>query len=279
MTHYEILGIRKTATTEEIKDAYKKLVKKYHPDVYSGDKTFADKKIKEINEAYDILSDPEKKKEYDALINPHSTTSYKAPDYGNYTYNPSYETTNTTKRNAQAQGSKYSYENYKKTYNNQSGYDYQKRYTDYHRSKTPNSNYSGNNPETNTINTESIINFSKFSKFFLIAIILLFYFIFLITNLMQLSGSLHKKNNDSSSTTQEEFDNIESYQTYEEYNNDLYNTTPKETSKEKTFDINTIYSDTELREVYTEYFTQIYPTFSDFKQALSDYYYQTYYQN
>ena len=60
MTHYEILNIRKTATTEEIKDAYKKLVKQYHPDVYPGDKTFAEKKTQEINEAYDILSDEEK---------------------------------------------------------------------------------------------------------------------------------------------------------------------------------------------------------------------------
>ena len=51
MTHYEILGIRKTATSEEIKNAYKQLVKKYHPDVYPGDKTFAEKKTQEINEA------------------------------------------------------------------------------------------------------------------------------------------------------------------------------------------------------------------------------------
>ena len=43
MTHYEKLGLSKKATEKEIKDAYKALVKKYHPDVYQGDKTYAEK--------------------------------------------------------------------------------------------------------------------------------------------------------------------------------------------------------------------------------------------
>ena len=86
MTHYEILGIRKTASTDEIKTAYKKLVKKYHPDVYPGDKTYAEKKTKEINEAYDVLSNPDKKREYDEAINPPQTT-YTTTNYNGYTYN------------------------------------------------------------------------------------------------------------------------------------------------------------------------------------------------
>ncbi len=55
MNYYEILYLSKNATQTEIKRSYKKLVKKYHPDLYSGDKTFAEQKIKQINEAYDIL--------------------------------------------------------------------------------------------------------------------------------------------------------------------------------------------------------------------------------
>ena len=43
MNHYEVLGIKKTATTSEIKEAYKELVKKYHPDIYPGDKSYAEK--------------------------------------------------------------------------------------------------------------------------------------------------------------------------------------------------------------------------------------------
>lgn len=62
--YYEILGISKNATDDEIKKAYRKLAKKYHPDVNPGDKT-AETKFKEVNEAYDVLSDKEKKAKYD----------------------------------------------------------------------------------------------------------------------------------------------------------------------------------------------------------------------
>ncbi len=61
---YEILGISKSATDEEIKKAYRKMAKQYHPDVNPGDKT-AEEKFKEVNEAYSILSDPDKKANYD----------------------------------------------------------------------------------------------------------------------------------------------------------------------------------------------------------------------
>ncbi len=61
---YEALGLQKGASDEEIKKAYRKLAKKYHPDLNPGDKT-AEEKMKEVNAAYEILSDPEKKARYD----------------------------------------------------------------------------------------------------------------------------------------------------------------------------------------------------------------------
>ncbi|MCL2753508.1 MAG: molecular chaperone DnaJ [Defluviitaleaceae bacterium] len=62
--YYELLGINKGASEEEIKKAHRAAVKKYHPDNNAGDKA-AEEKFKEINEAYGVLSDPEKKAQYD----------------------------------------------------------------------------------------------------------------------------------------------------------------------------------------------------------------------
>ncbi|HXK52599.1 J domain-containing protein [Candidatus Nomurabacteria bacterium] len=64
--YYEILGISKSASPEEIKSAYRKLAREHHPDmVKDGDKAAAEKRFKEINEAYQILSEPDKRKMYD----------------------------------------------------------------------------------------------------------------------------------------------------------------------------------------------------------------------
>lgn len=64
--YYETLGVSRAATPEEIKRAYRKLARQYHPDVNKGDKN-AEQKFKEVNEAYEVLSDSEKRKKYDAL--------------------------------------------------------------------------------------------------------------------------------------------------------------------------------------------------------------------
>ena len=67
--YYEILEVNKKASKEVIEKAYKVLVKKYHPDLYTGNsKKYAENKIKEINEAYSVLTDEFMKEQYDAEI-------------------------------------------------------------------------------------------------------------------------------------------------------------------------------------------------------------------
>ena len=61
---YEVMGVPKNATEDEIKKAYRKLAKKYHPDLNPGDKE-AEAKFKEVNEAYEVLSDDDKRAKYD----------------------------------------------------------------------------------------------------------------------------------------------------------------------------------------------------------------------
>jgi DnaJ-class molecular chaperone len=61
---YEVLGVSRLATAEEIKSAFRKLAKRYHPDLNPGDKSI-ESKFKEVNSAYDLLSDPEKKSRFD----------------------------------------------------------------------------------------------------------------------------------------------------------------------------------------------------------------------
>lgn len=79
--YYKILGVDKNSSSKEIKSAYRKLAKKYHPDLNGGD-TKAQEKFKEINEAYEVLSDKDKKAKYDAF-----GSSYDFS--GGYNFDPS----------------------------------------------------------------------------------------------------------------------------------------------------------------------------------------------
>ena len=81
--YYEVLGISKGASEDEIKKAYKKLARQYHPDMNPGDKE-AEEKFKEVNEANEVLSDPEKKARYDQFGFAGVDPSYGAGSGGAY---------------------------------------------------------------------------------------------------------------------------------------------------------------------------------------------------
>jgi curved DNA-binding protein len=64
--YYKILGVSRDADEKEIKQAFRRMARQYHPDMNKGDKA-AEEKFKEVNEAYEVLSDPEKRRMYDQL--------------------------------------------------------------------------------------------------------------------------------------------------------------------------------------------------------------------
>src|SRR5690348_3202026 len=87
--YYATLGVKKTASEDEIRKAFRKLARKYHPDVNPGDKK-AEEKFKEISEANDVLSDPKKRKIYDQVgfysdnIDPATAEAYARAGAGGF---------------------------------------------------------------------------------------------------------------------------------------------------------------------------------------------------
>ena len=93
--YYKILGVDKSSSQDEIKKAYRKLAKKYHPDLHPNDDK-AQEKFKEINEAYEVLGDADRKKKYDTFGSGYNFTGgqdFDPSQYGfgngSYTYTTS----------------------------------------------------------------------------------------------------------------------------------------------------------------------------------------------
>ena len=83
--YYEILGVSKNASDDELKSAYRKLAKKYHPDANVGsDKEAAEAKFKEVNEAYSVLSDKQKRAQYDRFGSNFEQAGYGTGGYGGF---------------------------------------------------------------------------------------------------------------------------------------------------------------------------------------------------
>lgn len=81
MNYYKILNVSTNANDKDIKKAYRLLAKKYHPDMYQGDKSYAENKMQEINEAYATLSDRSLREEYDESIGLNKTSEIKENTY------------------------------------------------------------------------------------------------------------------------------------------------------------------------------------------------------
>ena len=88
--YYEILGVDKNASADEIKSAYRKLAKLYHPDLNKSED--AATKFKEINEAYECLSDPQKKSNYDQFGSSEGPQGFGNGTGGGFSAGPGHET-------------------------------------------------------------------------------------------------------------------------------------------------------------------------------------------
>ena len=175
--YYEILEVNKNASPEIIEKAYKTLVKKYHPDLQQDEnKNKYEEKIKKINEAYDILSDPEKRKKYDLNL---KNTEISINDY-----NSLYQENINLKNNLNILKEKLNYLNniqnnyeknnlnYNNLENNKNSYtknNINQEYSDNYYTENFNNSNSKNNKnysENNNINYDDINYTNYFSNFF-----------------------------------------------------------------------------------------------------------------
>lgn len=201
MNYYEVLGISETATNKEIKKAYKTLVKKYHPDIFEGEKSFAEEKIKLINEAYDTLINTTLRQEYDK--------SLFVPDFSDIDLDDSLNTSYPD--SAYNKSTKYE-DLYK--------YDYYKRYT---------TNYYGISREDLKSNKskDSSVKNSDFwagskSRFVLIIALITVFLLIILWFLLSYLNNLISNHIDNTKKVDNAINDMYYYDNYEEIQN-IYN--------------------------------------------------------
>lgn len=183
--YYKILQVDKDASPEIIKVAYKLLVKKNHPDLKEGsEKQIAEENIKEINEAYDVLSDPSKKSEYDLNLINEFISQEK--------YNEIINENMNLKKELNYFNNLYNKNNYaKRQYSNMYDNTWAKKYTQTNSQNNYNANsnninknnYNNQHTNYNNINKNNFkFNLSEKLKTF-IAVVLTFLIIFVILNI------------------------------------------------------------------------------------------------
>lgn len=253
MNYYELLNVKETASASEIKKSYKALVKKYHPDVYDGDKTFAEKKLKEINQAYEILSDQSSRAEYDRVLN--SVREETSKIFSESNENGINENNYT---NDYYQKQK---EDLEKRYNEMYNYDYYKRYTTnyYGVDKSKEKYYDHENTESSTLSKIKLyINkyVSGAQTKVLILILALLLIVGLITTIFLLSKVRYLLT-DSFNTVEQELGTSSSQSTPSQNNNTTF-----QPNYNSTVDGNYIYNpyintdpyaNQDLNKIYEEY--------------------------
>lgn len=277
MNHYDVLGVKRTASQEEIKKAYKDLVKKYHPDVYKGDKTFAEKKTAQINGAYEVLANPETRQAYDDETFPKVNYSYTPPEYTNYydQYKDKYKNTYSYRHNENVRdGSEHDYYTY---------VNYGPRGTNYNRYQTQNPNYN-NNPFTDKIyaNVNKLSSQKQKTIFIIFILIYIILFIFSIIQFQKLMNPTSSKNSKTpdvsyssepetslKNETADSFKN-ETSENINTYKNEITNTT---IVPEQEYDLYDFFTEAELESLYLEvkpYFENEV-TYEEFKKILAEY--------
>lgn len=172
MNYYEVLKSKKNASQKEIKNSYKNLIKQYHPDIYRGDNSFAELKTKEINVAYDVLSNPELRKEYDLSLEPKVELDQTTDTYNDY-YNG-------------FTGTEHDYNTYA---------NYEKKYHNYSNSSNYNTSTTQRYHDKFSENMiKKVEKLSIISKLILFSIFILAYILFFLVNFLELQKFFNNSN-------------------------------------------------------------------------------------
>lgn len=261
MNYYDILGVKRTATQEEIKSAYKSLVKKYHPDIYTGDKTFAQKKTSEINVAYDTLSVPELRQAYDDETFPKVNYSYTPPEYTS-SYNTNNRYSNYSNYRGPRDGSEHDYSTYA---------NYGRPYSNYNRNASTNTTYRYSDDPFSDRIIRNVDKLSKNGKKKLIVLFIIIYLCIILSSVLQLKSFMES---DKSKKSYELYNTTTSENITEE-NTIKDNTTNNiKDSTSTAYDLYEIFTENELQALYTQFNTTYGDdqlTYEEFKEALQEY--------